>query len=303
MGTSASSRGPRSGPDIPIVPPWVDAPATPQPTPQPPPQQLQPQVPPGPGQSSPSPQSPPPTQPQQSPPLSPQQPTLPSPPGRWRGVRTSLGKFAGGGSDRGKHLKRGLGHYSKSGMGGSGNAARRMGGSATAASALHNALTSLANGEPLPQDLGIDPQALAGRTPAEIADILVDAIRPIDGTQDAEATRDSVSRALSDVLTQNNDLTSLTPAQVDQVTASTLGYDVALRIELDVGKAIIDKAPTKIEGLDRLQEMKDYVREVVAAEYAAERTKVGAVGRAIIDRISRNAIQQTFEVFEEEGGL
>lgn len=271
MGTSASSRGPRSGPDIPIVPPWVD--------------------------------NPPAAQPQSPQPPQPQLPFEPSQPGRWRGVRTSLGRFAGGGEDRGRHLRRGLSHYSSSGMGGSGNAARRMGGTASAASALHSALTSLANGDPLPQDLGINPQALAGRSPAEIADILVDAIRPIDGTQDAEATRDSVARALSDILVENNDLTNLTPAQVDQVTASTLGYDVALRIELDVGKSIIDKAPTKSEGLERLQEMKDYVREVVAAEYATERARVGTVGRAAIDRISRNAIKQTFEVFEEDGGL
>ena len=200
-------------------------------------------------------------------------------------------------------MRRGLGHYSRSGMGGSGNAARRMGGSASAASSLHNALTSLASGQPLPQELGIDPQALAGLTPAEIADVLVDAIKPIDGTQDAEATRDSAARALADILAQNNDLTNLSPAQVDQVTAATLGYDVAHRIELDVGKSIIDKAPTKGQGLELLQEMKDYVREVVAAQYAAERAANGAIGRAVIDRISRDAIQQAFEVFEEDGGL
>lgn len=301
MGTSASSRGPGSGPDIPIIPPWVDNPPPPQPAPQP----LQSIPAPGQTPTSPSPQTPPSPNLQVPPPLDPQpqpQPE-PSPPGRWRGVRTSLGKFGGGGDDRGRHLRRGLGHYSRSGMGGSGNAARRMGGSARTASVLHSALTALANGEPLPQELGIDPQALVGLSPSEFADALVDAIRPLDGTQDAEATRDSVARALSDMLDQNADITSLTPQQVDQVTASTLGYDVALRIELDVGKAIIAKAPTKGDGLERLQEMKDYVREIVAAEYAAERASVGTVGRAAIERISRNAIQQAFEVFEEDGEL
>jgi hypothetical protein len=300
MGTSASSRGPGSGPDIPIIPPWVDSPPQ-QPAPQPP----QPIPTPGQTPTSPSPQAPQSPNPQVLPPPNPQpqpQPE-PSPPGRWRGVRTSLGKFGGGGDDRGRHLRRGLGHYSRSGMGGSGNAARRMGGSARTASVLHSALTALANGEPLPQELGIDPQALVGLSPSEFADALVDAIRPIDGTQDAEATRDSVARALSDMLDQNADITSLTPQQVDQVTASTLGYDVALRIELDVGKAIIAKAPTKGDGLERLQEMKDYVREIVAAEYAEERASVGTVGRAAIERISRNAIQQAFEVFEEDGEL
>ena len=305
MGTSASSRGPGSGPDVPIVPPWVDNPPS-TPRPQQAPLQI-PQGPaPAPGQQLTPPRQPQPQppQPQAPPPQAPlQQPAVPSAPGRWRGVRTSLGKFAGGGADRGRHLRRGLGHYSRSGMGGSGNAARRLGGSASAASSLHNALTSLANGQPLPQELGIDPQALAGLTPAEIADALVDAIMPIDGTQDAEATRDSAARALSDILAQNNNLTNLSPAQVDQVTAATLGYDVAHRIELDVGKSIIDKAPTKGEGLERLQEMKDYVREVVAVQYAAERAANGAIGRAVIDRISRDAIQQAFDVFEEDGGL
>lgn len=78
---------------------------------------------------------------------------------------------------------------------------------------------------------------------------------------------------------------------------------MAHRIELDVGKAIIDKAPTKGEGLDRLQEMKDYVREVVAVAYAEERQRNGAVGRAVIERISRDAIEQAFQVFEDEAGL
>lgn len=188
-------------------------------------------------------------------------------------------------------------------MGGSSNAARRMGGSARAAGALHDALTSLAAGQPLPLDFGIDPLTLAGLSPPEIIDVLVDAIRTIDGTQDAEATRDSVARALSEALSQNNGVTTLTPQQIDQVTANTLGLDVAHRIELDVGKSIIEKAPTKGEGFERLQEMKDYVREVVAAAYADERQRNGAIGRAVIERISRDAIEQAFQVFEDEAGL
>lgn len=85
MGTSASSRGPGSGPDIPIVPPWVEDDAG-------------------------------------LPPRQPEQPPVEmAPAGRWRGVRTSLGKFGGDESgDRRHHLERGLGHYSRTGMGGSG---------------------------------------------------------------------------------------------------------------------------------------------------------------------------------------
>lgn len=265
MGTSTSSKGPGSGPDIPIVPPWVDDPVT---------------------------------QPERS-----RDPIIPSLPRRWQGVRTSLGKFGGGDGDRGRHLRKGLGQYSRSGMGGSSNAARRMAGSARTAGSLYQALDALANGQPLPAEFGIEPGALDGRTQAEIIDILVDAVRPLDGTQDAEASRDSAARALSEAVEENGDVTALTPDQIDHVLAAMLGNDVALRIDLDVGKSIIDKAPTRGAGLDRLQEMKDYVREVVAGRYAAERALHGRLDRPTVERISGDALRQTFEVFEVEGGL
>ena len=176
MGTSASSKGPGSGPDIPIVPPWVDAPPKPAPQQTSPNAQPNPQSPPGGPATPPGPGNPnPPQVPQQQP----SQPD-PSPPGRWRGTRTSLGKFAGGGSDRERHLKRGLGHYSRGGMGGSRSAARRLGGSSRTASSLHSALTSLSSSAPLPPDLGIDAQTLVGLPPDQAVDALVDAIRPID---------------------------------------------------------------------------------------------------------------------------
>ena len=267
MGTSASSKGPGSGPDIPIVPPWVDDDAG---------------IPPG--------------QPQQP-------PVEMAPAGRWRGARTSLGKFGGGGDDRRRHLERGLGHYSRTGLGGSGNAARRMAGTARTAGSLYQALDSLANGQPLPAEFGLQPDALDGRSSAEIVDILVDAIRPIDGTQDTEAARDSAARALSEIVEEGADLLKLSALQIDQVLTAMVGNDVALRIELDVGKAVIDKAPSKAAGLDRLQEMKEYLREVFAVQYAAERARTGHVDRAAVERVAREAMRQTFEVFEVNGGV
>lgn len=267
MGTSASSKGPGSGPDIPIIPPWVDDDAG-------------------------------------SPPGQPQQPPVEmAPAGRWKGVRTSLGKFGGGGDDRRRHLERGLGHYSRTGLGGSANAARRMAGTARTAGSLYQTLDALANGQPLPAEFGLQPGALDGRSSAEIVDILVDAIRPIDGTQDTEAARDSAARALSDIVEKGDDLLNLSALQIDQVLAAMVGNDVALRIELDVGKAVINKAPSKAAGLDRLQEMKDYVREVVAVQYAAERARAGQLDRAAVERVAREAIRQTFEVFEVDGGI
>lgn len=188
-------------------------------------------------------------------------------------------------------------------MGGSSNAARRMAGTARTAGALYDALSALAEGQPLPPEFGLTPTDFVGKTADQIVDILVDAVCPIDGTQDAEAARDSAARALSEIVDSGGDPSNLAPDQIDQVLSSMAGNDVALRIDLDVGKSIIDKAATKSEGLDRLQEMKDYVKEVVAARYASERAKAGSLDRKIVERIAREAIRQTFEVFEVEAGL
>jgi hypothetical protein len=152
-------------------------------------------------------------------------------------------------------------------------------------------------------EFGIAPGTLNGRSPSEIVDILVDAILPLDGTQDAEAARDSAARALTEALGDDLDITALQPEQIERIIAIFLGNDVALRIELDVGKSIIDKAMTKSAGLDRLQEMKDYVREVVAGRYAEERALRGQLDRAKVEAICRGAIRDTFDVFEVDGGL
>lgn len=257
MGTSASSKGP--GPNVPIVPPWVDDPAPPPPPP---------------------PNTPPPM----------------APPRRFGPARTSLGKWAKSGDDA--NLRRGLGHYTSGGMGGASNATARMAGSASSAGAIHEALTALAAEQPLPPQYGVSQARLGGLTQAEIIDVLVDVLCPVDGTQDGEASRDSAARALTDIVEQGNDVTDLDQNQIDQVVQSFLGNEVAHRIALDVGMAVIDKAPTAKVGQQRLEEMQSYVREELAGRYAERRALSGTLDRQAAAQLGRDVIQDTFDVFE-----
>jgi hypothetical protein len=104
-------------------------------------------------------------------------------------------------------------------------------------------------------------------------DAVVEAVRPADGTQDAEAERASTRDALSELLTQfpDADLLSLSEKQRVLITERFVAIDVFRRIQLDVGKTIQDKAPTAGAGLARLKEVKDYVKETVAA-YPSDQT-------------------------------
>jgi hypothetical protein len=131
-------------------------------------------------------------------------------------------------------------------------------------------------------------------------DRVVDAVRPVDGTQDAEASRAAIRDALSDLLTryQDADLLELSIEQREFAIERFVAYDVFRRFELDVGQHIQDSAPTASDGLARLKEAKDYVKQTVSASFR----KLQDAGRSLTDanvsQVVRDALMDTFTVFD-----
>lgn len=285
MGTSSSSRGP--GSNVPFVPPWV--PPLPPPLPPPPEKDA---APPAVGDDEPP---PPPAAPVTPPPAQP----LVAPPARFRVARTNLGHYARSGSQ--DDLKRGLGHYTSTGLGGSRQATQRMARTAVNAGRLYSTLSSLSSGAALPADVAIDPAALAGRPAREIADEIARALQSPDGTQDAEASRDSISRAMSELIAADPDadLLALTPDQIELITQTYVGEDLCRRIDLDIGKTVIDKAPTIADGQSLLEGMKAYVRQEVARVFRVRADRGQRLSRQNASSLAAGVIQSTFEVFEE----
>lgn len=273
MGTSASSPGPGGG--VPLVPPWVPDPET------------EPVVIPDENQD-----------PEISEPVAPPPPPPLAPSGRFRGARINLGQFAASGSQDG--MRRGLGRYARTGLGGSRNASRRMASTARKAGALHDVLRALSSGTAVQVDLGIDPANLAGRPVREIVDRIAEAISPSDGTLDSESSRSSVSWALREFFRRepNADLFALTSGQIALIMELFIGADISSRVELDVGTTILDRAPDAATAVARMQEIKRYVRQVVAARFRLRATDSGPVTQREAIQLANRVIQDTFEVFE-----
>lgn len=282
MGTSQSSGGPAGG--VSLVPPWVPDPSeSPADASTGDPAEGDDQQDPAQGAAT---QPPPP------------KPSPIAPKARFRDARRSLGDWArSGGSAR---LRRGLGHYVQSGLGGASTAARRMGGTARNAGALYGALDSLRSGDAAAPE-GIDPAALAGRPAREAIDFIAQAISPTDGTQDAEASRDSVCAALRELVTREPDvdLSALNEKQIEGVLARYIGHDIARRVELDVGTHLLNAAPTKADAMRRLGEMKDFIQQCVSSRFRARRTDSGPLSRAEATKLASNVIRDTYQVFEE----
>jgi hypothetical protein len=110
---------------------------------------------------------------------------------------------------------------------------------------------------------------LAGRTVNEIMDAVVEAVRPVDSTQDSEASRKAIKGCLSEVLERFPDvnLLELTDEQRAFAVERYVALDVFQRFALDLGKTIQDNAPSPRAVLSRLKEVKGYVRETVSAAF------------------------------------
>ena len=263
MGTSSSSKGSPS--NVPMVPPWV------------------PDLP-----SGPSLDGPPPDLPQEAPQSTPPNidvqagedasvPTSPStpidersrlaPPGRFGAARTNLTSFARN-SDRAA-MRRGIGQYVSQGYGGSGTATRRMAGTIRSSEALFSALSGGAGNAFQAPGAPLDPAVLTGQSVDEVMDAVTDAVRPVDGTQDAESSRASIQDALANTLERfpNADLLNLTDEQKEYAVEVFVASDIYGRLFLDLGTKVIESAPSTSAGLSRLKEIRDYVRETVAASF------------------------------------
>ena len=197
-------------------------------------------------------------------------------------------------------LRRGLGHYSRTGLGGAAAAASRMGGTARTAGGLYGVLDAFSGGGALPPDVALDPATLAGRSQREIADAVTDALRPIDGTQDTDAARDAMSRAFSELLEAEPaaDLMALSADQIERVVEGYIANDLTNRIDLDVGKAVLDKAPDAATGVARLEEMKSYVRQELGRRFRAREAVGERMNRQSTAALSSAVLRDTFDVFE-----
>ena len=285
MGTSQSSSGSPSG--VPMVPPWVPDIPLPGPTP---------------GGAATGEGGPPEGAPNDGSPTNPgtepRQPVPIAPARRFLGANRNIGEYSRSGDRAAMH--RGLGQYVKKGYGGSATAARRMGGTAQTAQALYSALSGgqanpyAAPGSPL------DPALTTGRSADEVMDAVVEAVRPVDGTQDAEASRTSIKDALADVLNQfpNADLLNLQQEQRELAVERFVAADVFRRIDLDIGRTIREKAPNAAIGLGRLKEVREYVRETVSASFRNLREAGQSLVAGRVTQIVQSAIRETFQVFE-----
>jgi len=277
MGTSQSSNGAPSG--VPLVPPWVTDPVLPDNEPI--------------SDDSENPED---KDDAVSPPQHPSTPVQIAPLARFGSARRNIGEYARSGSSN--NLRKGLGHYISKGLGGSGTAVRRFGGTIRTASALNSTFAAFSEGKSFNR---LDPKILSGRNAREVLDAVVEAVRPVDGTLDTESSRDAISKSLSELLSRfpDADLLNLTEEQRNFAIQQYVALDVFNRFQLDIGKTIQEKAPSIAIAIQRIHDIKNFIVQQIAASFRKIQDQRESLNVQRIERIVGSALKDTFEVFED----
>ena len=92
---------------------------------------------------------------------------------------------------------------------------------------------------------------------------------------------------------------ALTTDHIEWVLERHLVYEIYHRVQLDIGKVVLEKAPSPVAAIRRFDEIRDYIQEVVAASFREHRAKSVALTVAETARLANSVLEDTFAVFED----
>jgi hypothetical protein len=296
MGTSASSKGP--GPGVPFDPPWLDEIIPPD---------ISGDMPP----ISPGDEVMPDneiahddgiTEPIQyllfSSPKQPEQHIAPK--HRFTGARRALGVFAK--TRKQDDFRKAAGNYSKTGMGGARNLARRLQTATTTGAHVFEILNSAREKNNPVINEWVSSLSNRDASVYEIANEIIRYTIPAGGSQDEVACQESMNQALQDLIAEDKtiDLLNLNNERIWKLIESFIGYEAFSRLSLDIGGHLFENPELTIrECVERMNEVRNYLKADISAQIERARENLTNVTTNRLKTIFQNAIENTFKVYEE----
>lgn len=227
------------------------------------------------------------------------EPIAVAPAARFGIARKNFGEFAKTGSQ--EAFKKAVGHYSKKGMGGASNLAKRMRASTSSATGLISFLRDV-NSSTL-ADVRDWANNLMSKTPTanEVIDAIIDRVTSEGGIIDEESIKNSMANAMSDLLEQNPDLDLLKLGDDESwdLIENFLSYEASNRLQLDIGQ-LLERTLTPIEIVQRTDEMREYLKAEISAQLQPYKSSNKHPDIGKLNSVIHQALESTFFVFEGE---
>lgn len=268
MGTSSAYGGPQIG----LIPSWVDDPAT--------------------GVAAPDPTSP--VTPAVAPPTARITPDV-SGAGSLRGARTAFNQFARTGNR--DALARGVSRYVRDGVGGSGRAARRMGEARASAGRLLGVVRDISRDGPVEALRRVNLGDLAGRPAEDVFLALLEVICPPGGSLDEAIARQGMLEAI-DALAEEGlgPFDGLTAGQLEEFFLDVVARTIEARILNDIGAKGVS-IPDDVGDIDKLQaQLHDFVAGTVRSELAGRLDGVASLSDRAVVGAANGIYEAAFEM-------
>jgi hypothetical protein len=217
---------------------------------------------------------------------------------RFAAARRDLSTFARTGDTR--NLGRGIGHYSRSGMGGSRQAANRMRASTRAGAGLISFLQQVRDGATAEARRWVDELVAGAPSVDAVVDAIVEAVMPAGGSADEESIRDSMAIALSDLMVISPECDVLRMSVEDTWTLMQLylSREVCNRLRFDMGQGLESARLNPAVSVQRELEMRQFVRNEISVQLTDLRGSTPNPTQRQLDGLMQEALRLTFAVYE-----
>jgi len=222
-----------------------------------------------------------------------------APPRRFGTARRYLGEYVADGNK--DSLRKALGSYSRKGMGGATNVARRMRASTAAGVRLFNLLQGIRESSDEKIQDWVRQLSAKNLSFQELADEIIDQIISTGGSLEEESCKNSMAQAMSDFLTDypDVDLMNMDDDNIWTVIERFISNEAFNRLTLDIGQPFESAKYSPKEVVSRLKEMNDYLRAEISAQIQELRDSNQNPSTKELDNLLQSAIKITYEIFEE----
>ena len=218
--------------------------------------------------------------------------------GRYGDARRELGKYIKTGNSQ--HLSDALGHYSNKGSGGAGAAATRMRASTRGGAELFSFLNAVAQRSTPQAARWVDDLRATNPSADDVVDAIVRELAPPGGSADEESLRDSMARALSDLVREDTavDLLSMRPDDIWDLMKGYLAIEVVNRFIFDMGPALESSKVDPSTIVARERQMRLFVKNEIGTHIDMLLSTNPNPTRAELDGVLQETLKMTFELFE-----
>ncbi|KAF0092544.1 MAG: hypothetical protein FD141_728 [Fusobacteria bacterium] len=221
-----------------------------------------------------------------------------APPRRFSATRRALNNYAQSGDS--DSLRKALGHYSRTGMGGARNVANRMRTSTKSASALFGVLRSAREGNDPEINEWVSTLTSRNASADEILDEIINMVTPFGGSIDEISCRESMAQALENLIINNPqiDLLNLKDNDIWNIIESFLSYEAFNRLCLDIGQSFEKSSLAPKIKVARMNEMHSYLESEIFIQVEKLRESSENFTPNQLNDILQDALSNTFYVYE-----